>query len=158
MFKIWNRFFKFAYIEMCGSLLENGRFVVRLTGRGVEMGKPIYRKCWGKFRNEFQCNFSEAKTFYKVPIGAIFARNVFLEAISVLVLGGGGREGRGGGGKMCRGWRGQSIAKCMAKSTPNSTVNCMAKSMANSMAIPRLISEAKSRKSLEIVEDDKNLK
>ena len=31
----------------------------------------------------------------------------------------------------------------------------MAKSMANSMAIARLISEAKSRKSLEIVEDDK---
>ena len=51
------------------------------------------------------------------------------------------------------------MAKCMAKSTPNSTpnstVNCMAKSMANSMAIARLISEAKSRKSLEIVEDDK---
>ena len=77
----------------------------------------------------------------------------------MLVLGGEGRKGEGGGGKMCRGWRGQSIAKCMAKSTPNSTpnstVNCMAKSMANSMAIPRLISEAKSRKSLEIVEDDK---
>ena len=44
---------------MCGSLLENGRFVVRLTGRGVEMGKPIYRKFWGEFRNEFRCNFSE---------------------------------------------------------------------------------------------------
>ena len=53
------------------------------------MGEPIYRKFRGKFRNEFRCNFSEAKTFYKVPIGAIFARNVFLEAISVLVLGGG---------------------------------------------------------------------
>ena len=71
---------------MCGSLLENGRFVVRLTGRGVEMGEPIYRKFRGKFRNEFRCNFSEAKTFYKVRIGAIFARNVFLEAISGLVL------------------------------------------------------------------------
>ena len=33
----------------------------------------------------------------------------------------------------------------------------MAKSMADSMAIPRLISEAKSRKSLEIVADTPNL-
>ena len=56
------------------------------------MGEPIYRKFRGKFRNEFRCNFSEAKTFYKVRIGAIFARNVFLDAISVLVLGGEGIE------------------------------------------------------------------
>ena len=130
---------------MCGSLLENGRFVVRLTGRGVEMGEPIYRKFRGKFRNEFRCNFSEAKTFYKVRIGAIFARNVFLEAISGLVLGWGG--GSKGGRVKCGGDGGdQSMAKCMAtstpNSTPNSTANCMATSMANSMAIARLISEA----------------
>ena len=91
---------------MCGSLLENGRFVVRLTGRGVEMGEPIYRKFRGKFRNEFRCNFSEAKTFYKVPIGAIFARNVFLEAISGLLLGGGGRKG---GGVKCEGDEGVNL-------------------------------------------------
>ena len=139
MFKIWNRFFRFAYIEMCGSLLENGRFVVRLTGRGVEMGKPIYRKFWGKFRNEFRCNFSEAKTFYKVPIGAISRVTCLLRRFLGWCWG-------EGGGKMWGGWGGQSMAKCMAtstpNSTPNSTVNCMAKSMANSMAIPRLISEA----------------
>ena len=34
----------------------------------------------------------------------------------------------------------------------------MAKSIANSMAIPRLISEAKSRKLLEVVKDVQNLK
>ena len=69
------------------------------------MGEPMYRKFRGKFRNEFRCNFSEAKTFYKVPIGAIFARNVFLEAISVLVLGGRGEggKGEGGGGVKCGG-------------------------------------------------------
>ena len=77
---------------MCGSLLENGRFVVRLTGRGVEMGEPIYRKFRGKFRNEFRCNFSEAKTFYKVRIGAIFARKVALGAIFGPVLEAGERK------------------------------------------------------------------
>ena len=74
---------------MCGSSLENGRYVVRLTGRGVVMGEPMYRKFRGKFRNEFRCNFSEAKTFYKVRIGAIFARKVALEAIFGPVLEGG---------------------------------------------------------------------
>ena len=70
------------------------------------MGKRVYLKFRGKFRNEFRCNFSEAKTFYKVPIGAIFARNMFIEAISVLVLGrgGGGEKVGGGGGK--GGWGG----------------------------------------------------
>ena len=55
-------------------------------------------------------------------------------------------------------WGGQSTpnsgANCMANSGANSTPNCMA----NSRAIPRLIAEAKSRKLLEIVEDDKKLR
>ena len=50
------------------------------------------------------------------------------------------------GGKM----GGKSMAKSMA--------NSIANSIANSMPIPRLISEAKSRKLLEVVKDVQNLK
>ena len=52
---------------------------------------------------------------------------------------------------------GLSTPKCTPNSGANSTPNSGANSWAKSMAIPRLISEAKSRKSLKIVEDDKNL-
>ena len=79
----------------------------------------------------------------KVRIAAIFAGKVLLEAISGTVL-------RGWGPWLA--YAAKWGAKWGAKSTPKSMPKCTPKSM----AIPRLISEAKSRKSLEIVEDDKN--
>ena len=45
---------------------------------------------------------------------------------------------------------------CFRKPFSRFQTNLDLESMAKYMAIPRLISEAKSRKSLEIVEDDKN--
>ena len=84
-----------------------------------------------------------ATTTRKVRIGTIFARKVLLEAIFGAVLGGWG-PWLAYAAKWGAKWGAKSGAKWRAKSTPKS------------MAIPRLISEVKSRKSLEIMEGDKN--
>ena len=77
-----------------------------------------------------------AKTTRKVRIAEIFAGNVLVEAIF------GARFGGVGALVILPG-------KMWGKSGANSRAKCRAKSM----AIPRLISEAKFRKSLEIVEN-----
>ena len=81
-----------------------------------------------------------AKTLRKVRIAAIFAGKMLLEAIF------GARFGGVGALVILPG-------KMWGKSGANSRAKCRAKCRAKSMAIPRLISEAKSRKSLEIVEN-----
>ena len=94
-----------------------------------------------------------AETVRNVRIAAIFAGKVLLEVIF-------GRVSRGWGPRLAYAakWGGKWGAKSRAKSMAKSTAKCMANSGAKSMAIPRLISEAKSGKSFEIVEDGKNLK
>ena len=83
-----------------------------------------------------------AKTLRKVRIAAIFAGKMLLEAIF------GARFGGVGALVILPG-------KMWGKSGANSTPNCRATCRTNSMAIPRLISEAKSRKSVKIVEKHK---
>ena len=93
-----------------------------------------------------------AKTLRNVRIAEIFAGKVLLEAIfgawfgrvgALVSLPGKIWVKMGGNirGKMRGKIRGKSMPKSMPKSTPKS------------MAIPRLISEVKSRKLFEIIED-----